>query len=446
MPDITNLLEKLLIYVPNGSVSEFKTNHTGTGITSSDDFWQKLCFLGGTGEIATHGEVFAVNKESDIESLQQLVGLSLTGTDANSLGASTVIAFIQAVYDIVETHGTIIGDSSSGLVKDVNTLKTEVETTTTGLIDKTTAVENSVSTLIGADTGKSVRTVASEEVAKIVANADSSYDTLKEIADWILNDTTGAAAMANDIEALQTAIGIESSEGVDATGIYSRIEDLESAIGEGGSVASQITNEINKLDADKTSADMAAPSASTTVTINSYVSAANKVQVVEADGKITTVTVTGVSADAAGAAQKAYDTLIGQSDDAISSYTIHGAFNYAKRIVDDKNVTAESSYTALITATANNNKVTVDVTDRMKSGIDYAYSAVQSIAFTSGNQTYISVSGSPGVQSASLSVTPNMGTVSISNNTFTYTNGLAYTQNIADILSSINPWGEYVAS
>lgn len=64
------------------------------------------------------------------------------------------------------------------------------------------AAQTTVDTLVGEDTGKSVRTVASEEVAKIVAGADKSYDTLKEIADWIVSDTTGAAKMANDITRL----------------------------------------------------------------------------------------------------------------------------------------------------------------------------------------------------------------------------------------------------
>lgn len=64
------------------------------------------------------------------------------------------------------------------------------------------AARATVDTLVGADTGKSVRTISSEEVAKIVAGADKSYDTLKEIADWILSDTTGAAKMANDITRL----------------------------------------------------------------------------------------------------------------------------------------------------------------------------------------------------------------------------------------------------
>lgn len=48
---------------------------------------------------------------------------------------------------------------------------------------------------------------AAVKVAEIVAGADASFDTLKEIADWITNDTTGAASMANDIAALEILVG-----------------------------------------------------------------------------------------------------------------------------------------------------------------------------------------------------------------------------------------------
>lgn len=41
------------------------------------------------------------------------------------------------------------------------------------------------------------------QIAQIVAGADARFDTLKEIADWIISDTTGAAKMASDILALQ---------------------------------------------------------------------------------------------------------------------------------------------------------------------------------------------------------------------------------------------------
>jgi hypothetical protein len=52
--------------------------------------------------------------------------------------------------------------------------------------------------------------IAATKVAEIVAGADADFDTLKEIADWILNDTTGAADMANKIASLTTLVGDKS--------------------------------------------------------------------------------------------------------------------------------------------------------------------------------------------------------------------------------------------
>jgi uncharacterized protein (TIGR02145 family) len=60
-----------------------------------------------------------------------------------------------------------------------------------------------VDNLINNDTDKSIRTIATEEVAKIIANANDDFDTLKEIADWIVNDKIGATQMSNDITALK---------------------------------------------------------------------------------------------------------------------------------------------------------------------------------------------------------------------------------------------------
>ena len=40
----------------------------------------------------------------------------------------------------------------------------------------------------------------------MVNGAPEDFDTLKEVADWIKNDTTGAAKMANDIAALKDSV------------------------------------------------------------------------------------------------------------------------------------------------------------------------------------------------------------------------------------------------
>ena len=95
-------------------------------------------------------------------------------------------------------------------------------------IARATAAEqanaNAISALVGEDKDKTIRAIAAEETAKIVADADTKYDTLKEIADFIMNDETGAAAMSNDIAALKTTVGDAES------GLVKAVADNAAAI------------------------------------------------------------------------------------------------------------------------------------------------------------------------------------------------------------------------
>ena len=85
--------------------------------------------------------------------------------------------------------------------------------------------EEAIATLTAEEGEGSVAQVASvaavAEITKVVANADADFDTLKEIADWILNDTIGATQMANDISALKKYVGDESV----ATQIATKIDE-----------------------------------------------------------------------------------------------------------------------------------------------------------------------------------------------------------------------------
>ena len=77
----------------------------------------------------------------------------------------------------------------------------------------------------GFATEQSIRQISAEEVARIVNSADTKYDTLKEISDWILNDTTGAASMANDIQSLKAqlnalTLGAKASASISKSSIY----------------------------------------------------------------------------------------------------------------------------------------------------------------------------------------------------------------------------------
>jgi len=98
-------------------------------------------------------------------------------------------------------------------------------------------IENELNTLIGNDTGKSAREIASEEVAGLIANAPAAFDTLKEIADWI--DTHDATA---DIVNLNNVVfGTENTTGLadlvpviqeDVNGLNDRMTAVETAVSE----------------------------------------------------------------------------------------------------------------------------------------------------------------------------------------------------------------------
>lgn len=128
-------------------------------------------------------------------------------------------AAAKAAQDDVDALETLVGvlpegTTATNIVEYVNK-KTEGIATSGALAELQTQVaehESSLAVLEGdAETTGSVANVAKAaavaEVAAVVAGADASFDTLKEIADWIVNDTTGAASMANDIATLEELVG-----------------------------------------------------------------------------------------------------------------------------------------------------------------------------------------------------------------------------------------------
>lgn len=77
-------------------------------------------------------------------------------------------------------------------------------------VDAAIATANGkLTTLIGSDVDKSVRTIANEELASqlIPASAKESLDTLQEIAAWIQQHPDDASAMNQAITALQNLVG-----------------------------------------------------------------------------------------------------------------------------------------------------------------------------------------------------------------------------------------------
>lgn len=115
--------------------------------------------------------------------------------------------------------GTLAGKSEVAYEDLAAALKTLIDGKADGSV---------VTTLVGEDTGKSVRAISAEEVAKIVAGADENYNTLKEIADWIMSDTK----MANDITRLDAILdGIGDTTGGEYATVVAYVEAMIAALG-----------------------------------------------------------------------------------------------------------------------------------------------------------------------------------------------------------------------
>ena len=153
--------------------------------------------------------VLSIKGYSAAETGTQLVktsnGLEWVKPDNTTVeGLSTAVAAIES---------TIGEDDTKGLRLRIKTNENDIDT-----------LEGKVATLIGEDADKSVRTISAEEVAKVVAGADADYDTLKEIADYIASDKTGAAQMQTDIST------IKSDLNTDGTGLKARMTAAEGEI------------------------------------------------------------------------------------------------------------------------------------------------------------------------------------------------------------------------
>lgn len=170
--------------------------------------------------------------QSGVSTLWTRVAEEVAKVDGKVAGHETRLAAAEGkiealekgTYDDSEVRG-LIEDNADAIAQNVIDIATNK-----AAIDKLNGTADTVGSVANTATS-----IAAAKVAEIVANADADFDTLKEIADWILNDTTGAADMANDIAALQRLVGDKAvatqiAEAITAAGLdkYALASDLNS--------------------------------------------------------------------------------------------------------------------------------------------------------------------------------------------------------------------------
>lgn len=155
--------------------------------------------------------------QGQVNNLISKIGTPAAGEDA-ATGLYKDIADVLAIANKGVTNAATAQTAAEKAQSDVNALKTTVGADdTAGLRKRIKANETAIGTLQGLDTNKSARTIAAEEVAKVVNGAPESFDTLKELSDWISTHGTDATAMNTAITKLQGIVAGIGGENEKAT-------------------------------------------------------------------------------------------------------------------------------------------------------------------------------------------------------------------------------------
>ena len=189
----------------------------------------------------------------------------LTGVKVNG----TALAIAEKMVDILIATGTANGtlsvNGANVAVKGLAALAYKAQVSESDLDAALTAVlaakaaKADVDTLIGTDTGKSVRTIANEELAAqlIPEGAQESLDTLTEIAQWIQDHPDDAAAMNTAIAKLNGIVAGIGGEDDDYATVMAAIEGkiaaaMESISAGATKVEPSETNGNIKIDGEET--------------------------------------------------------------------------------------------------------------------------------------------------------------------------------------------------
>lgn len=152
--------------------------------------------------------------------------------------ASDVTKVVGGLKEIVDNQGTAItalqntvGNASSGLVKNVNTLKTEVEAKTTGLLDRVTALENS--------TGSGENALGGRVTALENTVGDSTKGLVKKVND---NGTAISSLQTSKADKADTLAGYGITNAYTKDEVNSKLSSVYKA--QGSKTANQLTSSL----------------------------------------------------------------------------------------------------------------------------------------------------------------------------------------------------------
>ena len=220
---LSGVVETLIGEDANQTVREIAKNEVSLLVGNAPEALNTLEEIANWINSDSAGTVELVDKVASIEtSVKTLSGVSHThenkevldditpekvaAWDAAEANASAYTDTAIANLDLENTYEKV--GVAQGIVNALDLENTYekvgvAQTYADGLVS---AVTETVNTLVGDDTNKSVRDIAVEEVAKVISGAPEAFDTLKEIADWISSDSAGTVELVDKVAAIETAV------------------------------------------------------------------------------------------------------------------------------------------------------------------------------------------------------------------------------------------------
>ena len=128
-------------------------------------------------------------------------------------------------------------------------VKSAIDTLGVDVTANTAAIE----TLVGEGDGsvkKIAENAAAEAVAAVVAGAESDFDTLKEVADWIASDKEGSAALQTTVSGHTESINTINGD-LDAleAKVDEDIENLKNHMADASVALGQVDSRLDALEA-----------------------------------------------------------------------------------------------------------------------------------------------------------------------------------------------------
>lgn len=155
----------------------------------------------------------------------ELSSTTVEGLQTLIEGLRTDVNAINAKIGTVEENKTVVQ-----MITEAQEAATYDDTALSGRV---TAIENDYlktadKTALQSEISTAKAEAISEAVAAVVGEGTSAdFDTLKEIADWILSDTTGAASLVTRISAIES----DYLKTADKTALQGEIDALETLVG-----------------------------------------------------------------------------------------------------------------------------------------------------------------------------------------------------------------------